>query len=71
MLHDQGENFPLIISMGVVQVLLPGQHTQSSDVKRTGCSRAMAEFWTQEFPFTWAVLPMFVGSVLIQAFLLF
>lgn len=46
MLHDQGENFnfPLIISMGMVQVLLPAQHAQPSDVNRTGCSRAMAGF---------------------------
>lgn len=51
MLRDQGKNFPLIMSMGVVQVLLPGQHTRSSDVKRTGCLRAMAEFQTHEFPF--------------------
>jgi len=61
MLHDQGENFPLVISMGVVQVLLAGQHTQPSDVKRAGCSRAMAEFQTCKFPFIRAVFLMSCG----------
>lgn len=56
MLRDQGENFPLIISAGVVQILLPVN-------TRDPVVRSGAGFGTYEFPFTWAVLPVLLGAL--------